>query len=60
VVVHRGQRINDVFDTLNAEGVQVVSMRNRTNRLEEMFLSMVHGSEQDTTPATTRAQEEKA
>ncbi|MDN6180498.1 MAG: ABC transporter ATP-binding protein [Halomonas subglaciescola] len=57
VVIHRGQRINDVFDALNAEGIQVVSMRNRSNRLEEMFLSMVHGSEPAT---TTREQEDKA
>ncbi|ALM51905.1 ABC transporter ATP-binding protein [Halomonas huangheensis] len=41
VMVHRGQRLNDVFDVLGREGVQVVSMRNRANRLEEMFVSMV-------------------
>ncbi|SHM39715.1 ABC transporter ATP-binding protein [Vreelandella subglaciescola] len=65
VVIHRGQRINDVFDALNAEGIQVVSMRNRTNRLEEMFLTMVHGSEaqgseHEAASATTREQEKKA
>jgi ABC-2 type transport system ATP-binding protein len=41
VVVHRGQRINDIFTALSEQGIQVVSMRNRANRLEEMFLSMV-------------------
>ncbi|MGM0702254.1 MAG: ABC transporter ATP-binding protein [Pseudomonadota bacterium] len=41
VVVHRGQRLNDLFSALSARGIQVVSMRNRANRLEEMFVSMV-------------------
>lgn len=41
VVMHRGQRLNDVFAVLGEQGLQVVSMRNRTNRLEEMFVSMV-------------------
>ena len=41
VAVHRGQRLNDIFESLSAQGIQVVSMRNRANRLEEMFVSMV-------------------
>jgi len=41
VVVHRGQRLNDVFAALSEQGMQVMSMRNRANRLEEMFVSMV-------------------
>ncbi len=41
VVMHRGQRLNDVFSELGAQGIEVVSMRNRANRLEEMFVSMV-------------------
>ncbi|MGQ4877541.1 ABC transporter ATP-binding protein [Billgrantia sp. LNSP4103-1] len=41
VVVHRGQRLNDVFTALGEQGIEVVSMRNRANRLEEMFVSMV-------------------
>ena len=44
LVVHRGQRLNDVFKALSEQGIQVVSMRNRANRLEEMFVSMVEGS----------------
>ncbi|MCE8015810.1 ABC transporter ATP-binding protein [Halomonas sp. MCCC 1A17488] len=47
VVVHRGQRLNDVFGALGEQGIEVVSMRNRANRLEEMFVSMVEqGSEE--------------
>ncbi|QOR38300.1 ABC transporter ATP-binding protein [Billgrantia diversa] len=41
VVVHRGQRLNDVFTALGEQDIEVVSMRNRANRLEEMFVSMV-------------------
>jgi ABC-2 type transport system ATP-binding protein len=35
------QNLNDVFAALSAQGIQVVSMRNKSNRLEELFLSMV-------------------
>ncbi|MGR2738956.1 ABC transporter ATP-binding protein [Billgrantia sp. Q4P2] len=41
IVVHRGQHLNDVFTALDEQGIEVVSMRNRANRLEEMFVSMV-------------------
>ena len=46
VVVHRGQRLNDVFSALSEQGMQVMSMRNRANRLEEMFVSMVEDGQQ--------------
>ncbi|WP_083002265.1 ABC transporter ATP-binding protein [Halomonas sp. GT] len=46
LVIHRGQRLNDVFSALSEQGVTVVSMRNRANRLEEMFVSMVESSQQ--------------
>jgi ABC-2 type transport system ATP-binding protein len=58
VVVHRGQRLNDVFASLSEQGIQVVSMRNRANRLEEMFVSMVEqGNERQ---AAARAMEASA
>lgn len=41
VSVKRGQRLNDAFSQLTEQGLEVVSMRNRANRLEEMFVSMV-------------------
>ncbi len=41
--VRKGQRLNDAFAQLSAQGLDVVSMRNRANRLEEMFVSMVEG-----------------
>ncbi|MDN3525443.1 ABC transporter ATP-binding protein [Halomonas sabkhae] len=47
VMVQRGQRLNDVFTALSEQGIQVMSMRNSANRLEEMFVSMVEESQAD-------------
>lgn len=33
--------INDLFEQLNRHGIRVVSMRNKANRLEELFLRLV-------------------
>lgn len=41
VQTQREQNINDVFASLSALGIEVMSMRNKSNRLEELFLSMV-------------------
>jgi ABC-2 type transport system ATP-binding protein len=41
VETSKEQNLNDVFAALGSQGVQVVSMRNKANRLEELFLSMV-------------------
>jgi ABC-2 type transport system ATP-binding protein len=41
VEVLKTQSINQVFTTLNEQGIYVVSMRNKTNRLEELFFDMV-------------------
>ncbi len=40
VEVDRGQSLNEVFLALSANGVSVTSMRTKTNRLEELFVSM--------------------
>ena len=37
------RNINDLFEQLNANGIRVVSMRNKANRLEELFLRLVDG-----------------
>ena len=39
VTVSKGRDINEVFLNLNRQGIQVNSMRNKTNRLEQLFLS---------------------
>ncbi len=40
-VVDRRYSLNDLFSFLSAQGISVVSMRNKANRLEELFVSMV-------------------
>jgi len=39
--IHKQQNLNDVFSALSARGVEVLSMRNKVNRLEEMFMRLV-------------------
>lgn len=52
VVVEKGQSLNDLFVPLTEQGIRVTSLRNKANRLEELFLSMVNGgSEQQETTA---------
>ena len=41
VTVKKGQQLNEVFKTLSEQGIKVLSMRNETGRLEELFLSLV-------------------
>jgi ABC-2 type transport system ATP-binding protein len=44
VEVSRGQSLNDIFSQLSAQGVRVNSMRNKVNRLEELFMRLVDDS----------------
>jgi len=44
VEVEKGQNINQVFAELDRQGIHVSSMRNRANRLEEMFVTLVEGA----------------
>ena len=41
VAIKKDQSINHLFDQLSALGINVSSMRNESNRLEEMFIEMV-------------------
>lgn len=34
--------LNEVFNILNHKGLRIHSMRNKTNRLEELFLDLIH------------------
>ena len=43
VEVERGSSLNGLFEQLSSQGVQIGSMRNRANRLEELFVSLVQG-----------------
>ncbi len=46
VSVEQGQSLNQLLSQLSDRGVEVVGMRNKTNRLEEHFLSLVGQGEQ--------------
>jgi len=46
VEVERNQGINDVFEQLSQQGIKVLSMRNKSNRLEELFLKITEENEQ--------------
>ncbi len=41
VTITKGQSLNLVFEHLGRHGIEVDSMRNKTNRLEEIFMGMV-------------------
>ena len=44
VVVEKSGNLNSVFRDLDAQGIEVVSMRNKANRLEELFVKLVDPS----------------
>jgi ABC-2 type transport system ATP-binding protein len=39
--VRKEDDLNDLFAALSKEGIRVLSMRNKTNRLEELFLDLI-------------------
>ncbi|UTM57734.1 ABC transporter ATP-binding protein [Photobacterium sp. CCB-ST2H9] len=39
--IHKGTGLNAVFSQLSAQGIEVLSMRNKANRLEELFVTLV-------------------
>ena len=41
------QSLNDLFHALDARGIQVVSLRNKANRLEELFLRLVDSKQRE-------------
>ncbi|HUH58357.1 MAG TPA: ABC transporter ATP-binding protein, partial [Pseudomonadales bacterium] len=49
VQVAKSRGLTDLFTQLSAQGVEVLSLRNKSNRLEELFVSLVEknlGSDQ--------------
>jgi ABC-2 type transport system ATP-binding protein len=48
IEVSREQPLNDIFLRLTQMGIHVVSMRNKVNRLEEIFMRLVEGRSQAT------------
>ena len=43
VEVSKEENLNDIFARLSALGIEVLSMRNKVNRLEEIFMQLVEG-----------------
>jgi ABC-2 type transport system ATP-binding protein len=52
VEVSKGQNLNEIFARLSAQGVEVSSMRNKVNRLEELFIRLVDVSARAAVAAT--------
>lgn len=46
--ISKEKPINAVFESLSAQGIQVISMRNKANRLEELFLKLVYAGAKKT------------
>ncbi|MCC5894082.1 MAG: ABC transporter ATP-binding protein [Alkalibacterium sp.] len=46
VEVERHQGVNDLFNQLSEQGLKVLSMRNKSNRLEELFLKITEDKHQ--------------
>jgi len=46
VDVDRGQNLSEIFEVLRGHGINVARMRNKTNRLEELFLRLVNADSQ--------------
>ena len=47
VLVEKGKPLNELFRQLDQQGIKVSSMRNKANRLEEMFVSMLSNNRED-------------
>ena len=46
IEVEKNKSLNTLFANLTAQGIEISSMRNKTNRLEELFVSIVQPHEQ--------------
>lgn len=47
VEVEKGQSLNEVFSQLTAQHIEIISMRNKANRLEELFVAMVNANKSE-------------
>jgi ABC-2 type transport system ATP-binding protein len=47
IEVSKDENLNDIFARLSALGIEVLSMRNKVNRLEEIFMALVEGRSRD-------------
>jgi ABC-2 type transport system ATP-binding protein len=56
VELAKEQNLNEVFAQLSALGIEVLSMRNKVNRLEEIFMRLVEGRNGAAAAAVTARQ----
>jgi len=47
ISLEEGSSVNAMFDALSAQGITVTSLRNKSNRLEELFMRLVANKPQD-------------
>jgi len=47
VEIHKDQDLNGLFTALSTAGIEVISMRNKTNRLEELFVRLIERRENE-------------
>ena len=47
VAIGRGQSLNELFQQLSQRNIEVVSLRNKANRLEELFMRLVESKPDD-------------
>lgn len=51
VDIAKEHSLNQLFAQLSAQGIEVLSMRNKANRLEELFVALVEGAKNKPSPA---------
>ena len=51
IEMSKEQNLNDIFSRLSAQGLEVLSMRNKANRLEELFMRLVNQKDEKTPAA---------
>jgi ABC-2 type transport system ATP-binding protein len=54
VEASKEQNLNDIFSHLGSQGVEVISMRNKSNRLEELFVRLVESNAPTAAAASQR------
>jgi ABC-2 type transport system ATP-binding protein len=52
VAVDGGHDLNELFELLSGRGIRVISLRNKANRLEELFMGLVGGGPSGIAAAT--------
>jgi ABC-2 type transport system ATP-binding protein len=53
IEVSKSQTLNDIFTQFSTQGIEVTSMRNKVNRLEELFIRLVDGGVKDVARKTS-------